>query len=193
MTQSKRRGRLSDQTTLICEHRLNKSIVNWIKGKYAASGIGSLKPWSCHFNCFSCVTYILAVPKEVFHKLCDQQWQQPHKRSVGLREGYFEVGGCSYRCAVFGTFVKTVLWISSHALSTEKGEPSYTHTVGYFRQCHPWFYLIVFTTLGRPKWMLNFFPFPPQVDAVRSRLGQALLGNPGEMGSRTNPWEPIDL
>lgn len=47
--------------------------------------IGSCKPWSCHFNSFYCVTHKLAVPKEEFYKHCEQ-WQQPHKGSVGIRE-----------------------------------------------------------------------------------------------------------
>lgn len=47
------------------------------------------------------------------------------------------MGGCSIECVVFGTFVQMVLWISSHALSGENGEPPPSHRKGYLKQCHP--------------------------------------------------------
>lgn len=76
--------------------------------------------------------HILAVPKEEFHKRCDQQWQQPSLKKSGASRGdYFEAGGCSFRCSGFGTFATTVLWLHSQALSSEKSEPSHLQIVSY--------------------------------------------------------------
>lgn len=112
------------------------------------------------------MTQILAVPKKEFHKHCDQQRQQSCKRSVGLWEGTILKWVDTHCMYCFLVHLSTVLWLS-HALSSEKGELSPSHRMGYLEQQHPWLHLIVFTTLGKPKWSGHWTsPFPPQVDVM---------------------------
>lgn len=42
--------------------------------------------------------------------------------------------GCSLKCVALGAFVKTVLWLGSHVLSSKKNELSPSHRMGYLRQ-----------------------------------------------------------
>lgn len=75
-----------------------------------------------------------------------RHWQSPQRSSInavissgsslvgrwGISRGdSFEVGGRSLKCVVSGMFLKSPVWLGSHALAGEQREPSHLCRVSY--------------------------------------------------------------